>query len=228
MRKSVVVLMVSIAVPGLLIATGALAQGQGQGQPQVEAQPKGQPGLQVATDEEKAVNSLEQAQMAAHKGDMNRAAQDLQRASAELRREAAGSNQQGKKVLERSARDLDKAAAEATKSQGEDSAKVNKKVAEVEHNLAKYHLDQSRASWTRKATEETGHELRLATRHLENGAKWAGVEAKAGARDVVGEAQEVSGKLIEGTQAIPKDVGRALDEVGTEIDKLGKKVKSSK
>ena len=177
---------------------------------------------------EQATIQLEQAQAAAQTGDAAAATKGLQNAASELRTEAASAPEPEKGTLERSARDLDQAAIQASTAQGKPTPETSKKIAKVEHDLADLHLDRAKDSYARKIADATGHELKLATRHLENGAKWVGVKADRASRDVVGNAMRVSGTLVEGVGIVPKEVGKAIEGVGGEIDKLGKKVMPKK
>jgi hypothetical protein len=219
--RSTVVFPVSMVFAGLMgVSTHATAQGQ---------QPRGGEAVRMESAQtEKVATELEQAHTASRAGDITTAAQRMQGAAAELRREAGAASGEDKRLLERSARELEQVAEAASKGEGKMTAEIDQRVARVEHDLAEYHVAKARESWGRKAAEKTGHELRAAAHHVENGAKWAGIKVERGTRDVVGGAMQVSGKLVEGAGYVPKEVGRAIEGLGGEVDKLGKKVMPSR
>jgi hypothetical protein len=182
----------------------------------------------AAESQDQVASDLAQAQTAARSGDEATAAQKLTSAAGELRSQAESMTGEDRRTLERAAGELERAAQVGTKQEGRLAAGSDKRVAHVEHDLAEFHLDRARRSWAREDAERTGHELRAAAQHLDNGTRWTGQKLEQGTREAVGAAMRVSGSLIEGGGWVPREVGRSIQDVGREVDKLGRKVTPSR
>jgi hypothetical protein len=211
--RTALVLMVSIAVPGVVVAA-----------PPEEAARAGEVGAMGAAQTDQVAITLEQAHTAARAGDASTATRKMRAAANELRREAAMATGADAQTLSHAADDLEEAADATGRGQGRVTTETNNRIARAEHDLAQYHLDHARKSWATEAAERTGRELRMATHHVENAARWAGIKGEQSARDVLDGASRVSSQMIEHGNYAKNDVGRALDDLGGVIDRLGKKV----
>jgi hypothetical protein len=75
-----------------------------------------------------------------------------------------------------------------------------------------------------KRQDEAGHELQAAAVSLEHGFAWAGQKLEAVMVKVINDARHIAGKLIKGFDWAADEVGKAIEYLGREIDKLGKTV----
>jgi hypothetical protein len=94
----------------------------------------------------------------------------------------------------------------------------------VSHGLATYHLATVRQSWVGRDAKLTGREMRAATTHLENAARWSGATVERAGREITSDTLRMSERLVHGAAAVPEDVGRSIDPLGGEVDRIGREM----
>ncbi|MDE2626572.1 MAG: hypothetical protein KGL99_05410 [Burkholderiales bacterium] len=160
------------------------------------------------------------------KKDDKTAAREVREAESFVRRESARSVGDVKKglnaadaELERTARALDRGALKTAK--GMDEA-----FADTEHALALSHRAKAAKSWADKAYDRAGHELNASAQNLEDGAAWAGTQAKAAAAGVAADTRTLGNKLASGGTWAKDEVVKGFDTLGNALDKLGETIGS--
>ena len=121
--------------------------------------------------------------------------------------------------LERTAKALDKGALKSDKG-------MDKAFADANHELALAHRAKAAQSWADKAYDQAGYELKASGQDLENGAAWAGTQAKAAAAGAAADTRALGDKLASGGVWAKDEVVKGFDTLGNALDKLGETVGS--
>lgn len=158
------------------------------------------------------------------KRDTKATASEIRKGAGFLATEAQHATGETKKGLEASARELERLANDVEKGTVSSVKKLDETFARADHALARYHLAQATNAWAKRENAKTGEALRSASTYLEHGLAWTGRKAETGTEDVIHHSRVLAGKLIEGTGWVPEEVGKGIQSVGNEIDKLGQKV----
>ncbi|MEO8280030.1 MAG: hypothetical protein ABI564_10085 [Ideonella sp.] len=160
------------------------------------------------------------------KKDYAAAAAEVRKAAAYVRLESARTAGEAKRGLDaasadldRSARDLDKGAVKARKD-------MDQAFARTDRALALAHRAKAAESWSRKAYDDAGYELKAAAQGLEEAAAWTGDEAKSAASAGVSEARAVGDKLASGGVWAKNEVARGFDSLGGALNQLGHSIGS--
>jgi hypothetical protein len=159
------------------------------------------------------------------KRDLQAASSDLRKAAVFIKGATSVAAADTKIALSASAKELEALAVELAQGSESAIAKVDGTIARAVHALALHHSRQAEKSMARKAFKGAGHYLRAATNEVEQGALWTGHELEAGAAATLRGARKVGGKLIQGSGILVDETGKAIGFVGTEVAKLGKRIK---
>lgn len=171
---------------------------------------------------------MENAKRQFHDKNFGASASDLRSAAAMLRIEAKRTSQADKATLETSAKDLEKLANNVQDQKVKSEMDLDRGLAEASQAKAAHHHLLAAKEWAAKEYRRAGHDLKAAADATERSAEWSGGELSRGGKDIIAGAREVSGKLIAGTGWATAEVGKAIDSLGTEVQKLGHKVEPSK
>ena len=160
------------------------------------------------------------------KKDYKTAAIEVRKAESFVRLESARSVGDVKKgldaadaELEQTARALDKGALKTDKG-------MDKAFADTEHALALSHRAKAAQSWADKAYDQAGYELKASAQNLEDGASWAGTQAKTAVAGVAADTRALGDKLASGGVWAKDEVVKGFDTLGNALDKLGESIGS--
>jgi hypothetical protein len=156
------------------------------------------------------------------KKDLKAAAVEIRKGAAFLRLEAARVTGASKDVLAASIKELDSLAGKVESGRVTAASDLDHAFARAEHALASAYLARATESWAKKDVKRAGHALKAAATSLEHALAWAGRKGEAGVIAVTTDAGVVAERLIAGTGWAADETGKALEAVGTEIDKLGR------
>ncbi len=162
------------------------------------------------------------------KKDAKAAAHEIREAAAFLGLEAARATGDVKKALLAAAHDLARLAEGVERGTVTAVKDLDTVFARVHYALARHHHLKATAAWAKKAAHKAGLDLRAAATHLEHAAAWVGKKGEAGVAEVIKGSRLLAGKLIEGTGWVPVEVGKGLEAMGKEIEKLGKATEPAK
>lgn len=141
------------------------------------------------------------------------------------------------KILELQAKATDdKKAGKELMQAGEQMARIGEKVSkgkvksqtELEHELARvayhkahFHRLQAIEEWNGKEARKAAHDLSAAADATERGFQLAGEDISKGTKTVLEDAKRLSGVILKGSGWTVAAVGKAIDDVGTEVKTLG-------
>lgn len=158
------------------------------------------------------------------KKDYRAAAAEIRKGVAFLRLEAGRATADGKAALQSSAQELSQLADKVEKGAVRDASELNQPFAKANHALAQAHYRNASESWARKAVDATGYELKAAASDVEKAFAWAGQKVEAGTSDVINDTRLVARKLNTGAVHGAEEVGKSIDALGHEIERLGSKI----
>lgn len=202
-------------VTGILVAVAASASAQVS--PQRDRAPTVVLGELPAT-------AMQQARDNFIDRDYQRAGQELRKAAALLRVEAGRATGEARRDLVSAARDLDRLAFAVEQGRLHRVEQIDPYLARAEHASARAYHRMAEEAWRAGDPRRAGHALRASARHLERAAVYVGAEGMGIARDVTGDAFRISGALVEGVGYVPREVGRAIQGVGSAMDRLGQRI----
>jgi hypothetical protein len=156
------------------------------------------------------------------KRDWEGASFEIRKGAAFIKMEAARATADAKKRLMASAQMLEKLAGDIKKGVVRSAKDLQDVFAKAEYTVAKHHHLKAAEAWGEKRIKKTGQELNAALISLENGFTWAGKKLEAGMLKIVDDARHIAGRLIDDEGWAADRVGKALEYMGIEIDKLGK------
>jgi len=162
------------------------------------------------------------------KKDYKATAEEIRKGAAFLKLQAARATTGGKALLTASADELDKLANNVEQGTVTSAKTLDDAFARAHYALAKHHYLKAMEYKAKGAATKFGHALKASAIHLERGFAWSGHEMEAATAATVKDAGLVSGKLIEGGGRVGKEAGEAVDKIGVEIEKLGKKLEPAK
>jgi hypothetical protein len=177
-----------------------------------------------AVASEEVADNLQRARADLERGRRATASEQLDRAAAILRLGAAGAPAGERTNFENAARELADTSRRVSAGTERAGRTFDKELARVSHGLATYHLANARQSWVGREAKLTGREMRAATTHLENAARWLGATAEGSVRQITSDTLRMSERLVQGAAAVPEDVGRSIDRLGGEVDRIGREM----
>ncbi|MCI1280345.1 MAG: hypothetical protein LKG23_15325 [Nitrospira sp.] len=165
------------------------------------------------------------------KKDLKKAAAQIRKGEAFLKLEAGRATAEGKKLMEESGHELAKLADDVERGTITSVKRLDEAFARAHQALAVHHHLKAKDSWASKAEQaahKVGQDLKAAAEHAHQGLVWTGQKAEAAGAKAMKDTRLLAGKLIEGAGWVPAEVGKGLEAVGAEIEKLGKKVAPAK
>jgi len=155
-------------------------------------------------------------------------AEEIRTGAAYVKLEAVRAQGDSKKALIRSAQELD-ALADGVESGTVTSVKdLDSEFARADHALASHHYVKASEAWSKREAKKTGYEMRASANHLERSAAWVGHKTKSSTATVLKDTKTTGEKLIHGTGTVTSDVGKGINNLGKEIQEVGKKTGASK
>jgi len=155
-------------------------------------------------------------------------ASEIREAAAFIKQESLQAAGEAKKALESSAGELETLAEKVEKSTVASVKDLDGAFSRAHKSLAAHYQQAASEHWARKETEKAGHALKSAANHLEQAIVWGGHKLETGTKDVIDGSRTVAGKLIKGTGWVAAEVGKAMDDIGREVKKIGKKAAPAK
>ena len=226
MKTQIMIAMALIAMVGLTHATAEEAK---------KAAPPEAPKGYVIVEEDVWVyfvdapeEHFQKARVSFLKKEYKAAASEIHRAAAMVSLEAARAKGKTKDALTASAKELHTLATKIETGSVKDVHEMNAAVARAHQALAQHHYLKASESWAKKETQKAGHEMKAAMTHVENALAWSGHKIEAGWDATVNGIREVSAKMIKGPGWVAKEVGKALESTGREVDKLAAKIEPAK
>ncbi len=162
------------------------------------------------------------------KKDFKTSAAEIRKSAAFLKLQAARAAGEGKKGLMASIDELEKLAKDVESGTVTSATMLDQAFAQAHHALAQHHYLKAIEYKAKGDSVMFGHALKAAVIHLEHGFAWAGQKLESATVALIKDVGLVSGKLIEGTGWISKEIGKIIEDVGAEIMKLGKIVEPKK
>ena len=89
---------------------------------------------------------------------------------------------------------------------------------------AEHHSLHAAESWTRHMTRNVGADLIAAVHATEQAADWSGQKISSGSEKVLAASKTLSQKIVAGGKWTADEVGKGIASLGTEINRLGKKI----
>lgn len=158
------------------------------------------------------------------KGEKMAAAEEIKKATAFLKLQEGRATDEGKKALVISIAELKKLAGDLEKGATVSDTDLDRAFARAHHALTKHYLSKAMEQYGKEDTKKAGYDLKSAANHLEYAAKWTSDKVEEGLENGVRDARALSGKMIEGTGWVAEKVGKAMEYIATESEKLSKKV----
>jgi len=219
----------AIALMIAISTTGASAQTS-------QSKMSSEPAKDKVTVDEKALDSFvgeaehyfHQARESFLKKDMKTAADEIRKGAAFLKLEAGRATEAGKKPLMDSIQELEELADSVEKGTVTSTNELDHTFARAQSALATHYRLMATESWAKKETSKTGKALNAAALHLEYSAVWGFGKLETGTKEVVKDTRILSGKLIKGTGWVTTEVGRTVEALGKEIEKVGQLVEPQK
>lgn len=166
---------------------------------------------------------MDQARTAFAQKNFVQASNDLSSAANLLRVEArktSAKNQQ-EDQLKTAAANLDDLANRVAKNQVKSQAELNMALAQIAYQKANHHRLEAAEEWSAQHVKRAGHDLQGAADAIDRASKWSGRKIQVGAVKSVDGVRIVAGKLVQGTGWTTAEVGKAIDDVGAAVDRLG-------
>lgn len=117
--------------------------------------------------------------------------------------------------------DLEKTAQALDAGSIKSAQDLDKVFAEADRELALAHRAKAAESWSHKAYDQAGYELKAAAHGLESAAAWTGGEGKLAAAAAVNDARALGDKLASGGVWAKDEVAKSFDALGSALDKIG-------
>jgi len=155
-------------------------------------------------------------------------AEEIRTGAAYVKIEAVRAQGDSKRALMKSAQELDALADGVERGTVTSVKDLDATFARADHALANHHYVKASEAWSKKESKKTGYEMRASANHLERSAAWAGHKTKTSTATVLRDTKTTGEKLIHGTGTVTSDVGKGINNLGKEIQEVGKKTTTSK
>jgi hypothetical protein len=223
---------------GLLLASSGIKGGKKSAQaaePHVEETEKMVPEGWILVKEDIWVDFVDEPGEKFHKARENFLKKDYKAAATEIRKgtsflklQTARATKEGNVLLMKSVHELENLAKDVEQGAVTSAKTLDEAFARAHHALARHHYLKATEYKAKGAGSKVGHALKAAATHLEHGLAWAGHKLEAATVAVIKDSRLIAGKLVEGTGWIGKEVGVLIEEIGEEIQKLGRLVEPGK
>ena len=160
------------------------------------------------------------------KKDYKTAAAEVRKGESYVRPESARAVGDVKKGLNAADAELDRTAKTLDKGAVKTDKGMDKAFADTNHALALAHRARAAQSWADKAYGQAGYELKASAQDLEDGAAWAGTQAKAAATGAAADTRALGDKLASGGVWAKDEVVKGFDTLGNALDKFGETIGS--
>ena len=160
------------------------------------------------------------------KKDYKAAAAEVRKGESYLRLESARAVGEAKKGLDSANAELEKTAQALDKGAIKTEKGMDKAFANANHALALAHRAKAAESWSRKAYDDAGYELKAAAQALDSAAAWTGAEAKSAASAGVSDARTIGDKLASGGVWAKDEVTKGFESLGAALNQLGHSIGS--
>lgn len=160
------------------------------------------------------------------KKDYRTAAAEVRQGEASLRLASAHAVGDVKKGLDAADRELEQIAKALDKGAVKTDKGMDKAFADASHALALAHRARAAQSWADKAYGQAGVELKASAQDLEDGAAWAGTQAKTAAAGAAADTRALGDKLASGGVWAKEEVVKGFDTLGNALDKFGETIGS--
>lgn len=159
------------------------------------------------------------------KKDMKKTAEELRKFGSFLNSEIESSKEETKILIKASADEMEELAKKIDANAEVTRTDIDKAFARAYHRLSQKYYEASRESWVKKEVKKAGEEMNDAEQYLENGAKAINHKVTP---EVTSTFHKVVKKLSEGKDYVEDETSKAMDDLGTEIKKLGDKISDDK
>lgn len=156
------------------------------------------------------------------------ASKEIQKATAFLKLQESRATDEGKKALVISIAELKNLAEDIEKGVTISDKDLDHAFARAHHALTKHYLSKTMEQYGKEDAKKAGYDLKAAANHLEYAAKWTSDKVEEGFKTGIRDARTLSGKMIEGTGWVAEKVGKAMQYIADESEKLSKKVEPKK
>ena len=160
------------------------------------------------------------------KKDYKAAATEVRKGASYLRLESARAVGGVKRELDAAGAGLDRIARGLDHGTVKLEKQLDKSFADANHALALAHRAKAVESWTAKAYDQAGYELKAAAQGLESAAAWTGVEAKTAAAGATSDVRALGEKLASGGVWAKDEVAKGFDSLGAALNQLGSSVRA--
>jgi len=196
-------------------------------QAEVKALPPGQEGW-VFIDEGLSSALLDEpshhfhgAREALLKRDPATAALELRKGAAYMKIEASRAVGAARPALNAAVRELEQLASALAAGQTVTPSELSTAFARAHQALAEHHYLKAAQFRSEGQPEKVWHDLQAATVHLESALAWAGDKITASEEAATDRARRLGERAKHGADWTEDEVGRAIDALGVEIEKLG-------
>jgi len=228
MRNAMVEFMLNLLIVMLI----AVVQTQALGSPIAKTITNNQAPPQVINDDEKiqvappdkSEEHFHKARASFLKRDTKAAAAEIRKEAAFLKLEASHATGQAKKALTASVRELEKLAEGVEKGTVTSGQDLRRAFARAVRALAEEHLQNAVESWSKREVKKAGQALNSAADDVELALSWAGHKLNTTTSAAVEGAHAVAARLTEGAGWTREEVGKGLDAMSKEIEKLREQV----
>jgi len=155
------------------------------------------------------------------KRDPATAALELRKAAAYTKIESSRAVGVARPALEKAVAEAERLASALAAGKTVTPDQLNAAVARAHQALAEHHYLKASQFRTRGETGKVWHDLQAATVHLENALAWAGEKVPASEESAAEQARKLGERAKHGASWTEDEVGRAIEALGLEIEKLG-------
>jgi hypothetical protein len=223
----------------LFVVSGTEARAQGSpstnptpeaqpAKPSESAQPEGAPVGVLVVEEDVIAPLISEPEHHFHhalayfrQGKNGQAAQEISVAAALIRLEAGRREATNKEGLQKAADDLDKLAEDVKQGKVKSAKRLQRSFAQADLALARHYQEMAKASLNKADGKKAGGWLAASADYVERGASWVGHKFEAGEAAVVRGARSLGRKLEGGGSAESGEADKKVDQLGSEVDKVG-------
>ena len=156
--------------------------------------------------------------------DMDSAAAQIKKGADYMKAESLKASAKGKEALTASARELEQLSVDVEKRNREAGKENRTALCACLSGNGCGPAYQISGIMDQKESEKTGEALDSSSRYLERSFAWAGQKVETHTKKAIEKSKSLSLKLKEKGNVIAKDVEKGLNDTGSEIEKLGKRI----
>jgi hypothetical protein len=171
---------------------------------------------------------MQSARKSLNKKDLKAAAKDTRKAESYLKGELSRSGPKSDSALTASIAELEKIASSLEAGTSILEKDLSQAFARAHLALAENDQEKAAEHFAAKANDKAGEEMNSSANHVSKASDWSGNKLESAAKTVLRKSSELSGKLMKGASMVPDEVGKGLEALGSEIDRLGQKLEKKK